>query len=80
MERVFDDLDEIDRHVAKLEQKIDHVLETDGPQAHELKKLQGDLAAAKRERSENLAAIDAASAELKLKKAKAAPVEAPAKR
>jgi len=80
LERVIDGFDDIDQRITALEKKIDDVLESDGPESHKLKKLQSELEAAKRERVEGFAAIDAASAELKLKKAKAAPVETPTKR
>lgn len=80
MERVIDEFDAIDRRITALEQKIDDVVESDGLDSKKLKKLQADLAAAKTERGACFAAIDAASAELKLKKAKAAPVETPPKR
>jgi hypothetical protein len=80
MERVIDEFDELDQRITALEQKIDGVVETDGPESHKLKKLQSELEAAKHDRGECFSAIDAASAELKLKKAKAAPAEAQPKR
>lgn len=80
MEHTIDSFDELDGRILALEQKIDQLVESDGPDSYKLKKPQAELAAAKRDRAEAFAAIESASAELKLKKAKAAPAETPPKR
>jgi hypothetical protein len=79
IEHTIDSCDDIDRRITALEVKIDELVESDGPDSYKLKKPQAELVAAKRERADALAAIESASAELKLKKAKAAPAETPPK-
>jgi hypothetical protein len=82
MVKVIDDFDRVDERIVALEQKIDGILETDGPESKKLKKIHDELAAAQKERTELFRAIDLATAELKLKKAKEAAestVTAPAK-
>jgi len=69
MQKAIDNFDLVDQKVGELEKKVDSILETDGPDSKKLKKVQDELAAAKKERAELFAVIDKATNELKVRKA-----------
>lgn len=68
MERTIDDFDLVDQRFDALEQRIDQLLETEGPDSRKLKKVQDELAAVRKERDALFQTLDNATAELKLKK------------
>lgn len=78
MQKAIDQFDRVDQRVTELEKKVDGILETDGPEAKKLKKVQDELAAAKQERAELFALIENATRELKLRTAKSADSGEPA--
>jgi hypothetical protein len=75
---VIDEFDVTDGRIAELEQRVDEILETEGPDSRKLKKAKDELEDARKKRESLFQAIDDATAELKLKKlaeAKAGPAE-----
>lgn len=68
IEHTLDQLDQLDQRIVGLEKEVDAAIEKDGTDSKKLKKLESELEKSKRERAEQLSAIDAAAGELKLKK------------
>jgi hypothetical protein len=68
MAKTIDDFDMADQKIDTLEQKIDQLLETEGPDSRKLKKVREELGVAQKQRDELFRAIEVATAELKLKK------------
>ncbi|MCC7014503.1 MAG: hypothetical protein IT454_18225 [Planctomycetes bacterium] len=78
MEKTIDEFDRVDDRLDALEQEVDKILETEGPDSRKLKKVKDELAAAQKQRDTLFRAIDQATAELKLKKAETAKDQASA--
>jgi hypothetical protein len=68
MAKTIDAFDTVDQKADTIEQKIEQILETEGPDSKKLKKLRDELASVQKERDELFRTIDQATAELKLKK------------
>jgi hypothetical protein len=79
MVKTIDAFDDADRRITSMEDRIDEILEHEGPDSKKLKKAQDELAEAKKQRDGLYTAIDKATAELRLKSAKEAKAEADAK-
>lgn len=68
MQKLIDSFDAIDQQMLELERRVDEILESEGPDSKKLKKLQDELAVARKQRDELFRSLDQATAELKLKK------------
>jgi len=68
MQKLIDEFDRADVQLLSLEQRIDTLLESEGPDSKKLKKAKEELESARKQREEVFRSLDQATAELKLRK------------